>query len=297
MALMLLTWLRPLVRFAWLGPFIAGGSSLLLSLLIPLLHQLPQPQFHDEFSYLLAGETFASGRLTNPPSPFAEHFETYQVLQRPTYMSKYPPGQGLFLAVGIVLSGLPSVGVWLSGALAVAAIVWALQGVLPRRWALLGGWIAATHPLVQQWNNSYWGGSVAMLGGALLVGAATRMTRRIRVRDGVVAAIGVSILANSRPYEGLLLTLLVAGATVIILLRRGTFVSAFRRLSLPILLVLAMNFAWMAVYNRAVTGDALRLPYIEYERQYALNPPIVLLPRVTPDKTYTHPSMETYYRE
>lgn len=276
---------------------LSGAASLLLSLLIPVLHQFPQPQLHDEFSYLLAGETFASGRLTNPASPFAEHFETFQVLQSPTYMSKYPPGQGLALAAGIVLSGRPSVGVWLSSALAVVAVTWALQGMLPRRWALLGGLIAATHPLMQQWNKGYWGGSVALLGGALLVGSAVRLTRQARVRDGILAAIGVSVLANTRPYEGLLLTLLVSVATLIVLARRNALVHSLRSCAVPAAIVLALNFAWMAIYNHAITGDALRLPYIEYESRYALTPPVVLLPAPRQDKTYTHPVMETYYRE
>ena len=84
----------------------------------------PVPTIHDEFAYLLTGDTFAHGRLSNPGHPLWEHFQTFHVFFRPTYQAKYPPAQGAFLAIGQVFSGRPIWGVWLSLALAYGATYW-----------------------------------------------------------------------------------------------------------------------------------------------------------------------------
>jgi len=230
----------------------------------------PVPAVHDEFAYLLMGDTFAAGRLTNPTHPFWPHFETFHVFHQPVYQGKYPPGQGAFLALGQVLGGHPAVGVWLSLALGAGALCWMLAAWLPLAWALLGCLLFAFHSRVLlQWGQSYWGGAASLLGGALLFGGVARAARAAP-RGAWPAAVGLFVLANTRPQEGLIaallcLPLLAAG------LARATGRER-RRLLGPLALAVGVTLAWTAYYDWRLTGDALQLPHDHWRARNALDP-------------------------
>jgi hypothetical protein len=264
--------------------------------LIPLLG-IPEPRWHDEFSYLLAADTFAHGRITNPSHPLWVHFESFHIIQQPRYMSMYPPAQGLVLALGERL-GHPWVGQWLVTALMCSALCWMLQGWLPPTWALLGGMLAALRlGILGYWMNGYWSASVVALGGALVAGALPRLKRHPKVRDAIWLAIGLAILANSRPYEGLLLGLATAAALIAWIASRKSpkFSVILRRVGVPVVVVLALTAVATAYYCYRVTGSPFRMAYQVNRASYS-QAPYFLWQRPGPEIEYHHPVMRTFHQ-
>ena len=233
---------------------------------------VPIPGIHDEFSYLLMGDTFAHGQLANPTHPMWMSFETFHVNWIPTYSSKYPPAQGFALAVGFLL-GHPWIGVLLSNAAMAAAMLWMLQAWLPARWAFLGGiLVALKFGIASYWMNSYWGGALAATGGALVLGALPRILQRGKIKDALLLGLGIALLANSRAFEGLLFCIPVAcwffwwlaGKT-----KSSVPIPArIRNILLPLAAVLTVTMAFMAYYNWRLTGHAALFPYVLNARTY-----------------------------
>ena len=273
----------------------AGSAALGLSL------GIPEPSAHDEFSYLLAADTFAHGRLTNPTHPMWMHFETFHVIHQPTYMSKYMPAQGLFLALGRVVGGHPIVGVWFAMAFMCAAICWMLQAWLPRRWALFGSLLTIIHPYVgigSYWAQSYWGGAVPAAGGALLLGGVRSIVRMPRISYALATGIGLAILANSRPYEGLVISVPLGIGLLIKLFGQSkhSIGVIIKRVLLPLTLLGAITVACMGYYNYRVAGNVLRIPYLVHEETYGMFAYFVWQKLPLPP-TYRHTVIRDYHAQ
>jgi hypothetical protein len=295
-------WFRPIERrLEWIarkrrvsillvGLLAVAGRTALLP-----WYPVPVPQVHDEFSYLLAGDTFASGRLANPTHPLWKHFETFHIDQRPTYMSMYPPAQGLVLAAGHWIAGLPWLGVLLSTGVMCSCLCWALQGWMPAHWALFGGMLTVLRlGLFTYFVNSYWGGSVAAAGGALVLGALPRLLRSWRASHAAILACGLAILANSRPFEGALLAAAAVAFLVLAARRTGLPRRSAWKIALPSLMILALTAGAMAIYNARVFGSPLVMPYHVNRATYAVVP-FFFWQNLAPEPHYNHAEIRHFY--
>lgn len=285
-----------LARHRSMAVLIVTGAAFVSRLLILPLSPIPDPAIHDDFSFLLAADTFSSGRLTNPTHPMWTHFESFHITWKPSYMSMYFPAQGMVLAAGKLLAGHPWYGVLGSAALMCGAICWMLQGWLPPGWALLGGMLATLRlALFSYWIDSYCGGAVAAIGGALVLGALPRLWRKFRTRDFAWMALGMALLANSRPYEGLL----VSVPAVCILcwkLKEQSHppASVLLRRALPASALLILTVAFMAYYDYRVFGNVFTPPYAVNRLTYA-SAPHFLWQSPRPEPTYRHRVMREFY--
>jgi hypothetical protein len=258
-------------------------------------HPVPSPDVYDEFGHLLVADTLRHSRLANPPHPLHSFFETFFQLQQPAYGSIYPVGQGLTLALGRAIFGNPWAGVLLSTAAFCALCYWMLRAWTTPVWALLGGVLTVVEfgPL-NQWMNSYWGGSLAAAAGCLVFGALPRLRERPNPRDAVWLGLGLAIHLLTRPYESIFLL----AAAIIFLLPQS------RQLLKPALITAACvtpALALTALHDKAMTGSFLILPYTLSQQQYGVpvsltfQPPPVLSRDLTPQQESDY-KMQLSYR-
>jgi len=274
-----------------------GCASFLGCLAVACFLHEPVPRVPDEFSYLLLGDTMASGHVSNPAPSLPEFFETLDVLVRPVYVSKYFPAQGVFLALGEKLTGHFAVGVWISSALACAAICWMLQAWVGRTLALLGGLLmVAQLGVYSYWSQTYWGGMAAALGGALFFGAARRLWAGFKWQNALWLSLGLVILATSRPLEGLLACTPISVVFLMRIFRERQWrsLTLWRNLVLPAGAVLFLGAAAFATYNLKTTGLAWKPPYVLHEQQYQETPPFIFMPLRAP-LTYGNPWLAYNY--
>jgi len=161
-------------------------------------YQLP-PAYHDEFSYLLQARTFLAGRLSWPAMTVEpDLFHQVHVLNRPTTASRYFPWTGLWMAPFEALEK-PYFGHWLAGALACVFFHRCLFRLMGLRYAFVGGFLIAISPGLACFSNLLLAHHPTMLALSVFLWAMLRFMDHRRVRDIVVAGIGLSLAMLGRP--------------------------------------------------------------------------------------------------
>jgi hypothetical protein len=286
-----------LARRRWLAIVLVGAGVIVLRAVLTPVLGIPYPHWNDEFSYLLAADTFAHGRVTNPTHSMWIHFESFHIIEQPTYMSMYPPAQGLVLAAGQLL-GCPWIGQLFITAAMCCALCWMLQGWMPARWAMLGAALAALRlGILSYWMNTYWCASVAAFGGALALGAWPRLRRSPSAAMSLLLAFGLIVLANSRPYEGFVFAIPVACMLFEWLSgpRRPPVRESLGKIVVPVAALLLVGGLATGYYYWRVTGSPFVMTYQVNRGQYATAPYFIWqTPR--PEPTYHHVVMRDYYR-
>lgn len=299
LALISRPWIEPYgSRFArrtvWCMLLLAALPVTLRLILLPH-HPVPRPDLYDEFGHLLVADTLRHFRLANPPHPLHQFFETFFVLQEPTYSSIYSIGQGLTMALGRAIFGLPWAGVLLADALFCSLCYWMLRGWTTPEWALLGGALAVVEfgPL-NQWTNSYWGGHVAAAAGCLTFGALPRLRDEGRVRDGLLLGLGMALHLLTRPYESIFLFASV-GLYFVPALRRGDELRRFAKPALAACSLVAVGVGVTLLQNERVTRSWTTFPEMLSQYQYGVPASLTFQANPVPHRDLT-PQQELEYR-
>lgn len=246
--------------------------SILLASVFVTAAGVPIPQTHDEFAYLFASDTFLEGRLANPTPISPAHFESFHILVKPVFAAKYPPMQGLFLALGTFLTGNPIAGVWIAASLAGLSVFWMLRVFFASSWALFGAVIWMVSPINLLWCQSYWGGHAGVLGGALSLGAFFRLRERPGAVPVAIWGIGMLVLLNSRVYEGVVLSGILGFWWLAESLMKKPKGRHLVVAGASLAVVAAINISIVGSYNYLLTGNPWTLPYSLHHSQYHRTP-------------------------
>ena len=163
-------------------------------------HTSSAPTVYSRRIQLPFGRYFCSRPARQSGSSDVDPLRDFSWLSRPTYASKYPPGQGLVLALGQIFHA-PWAAVWLSTALLSGLVTWATWAWLEPEWAIAAGLLTAVQLTGGYWTESYWGGSVAATGGALVVGALGRLLRQVASGSALIFGLGLAILPTHAPTK------------------------------------------------------------------------------------------------
>jgi hypothetical protein len=217
---------------------------------------------HDQASYLLQAEIFASGRWTAPSPPIPEFFEQPHVQVVPALASKYPPGHALALSLGSIVDAPWLIPLALTGV--TAALLFMLVARTVSVWAAPFAcvfWMTA--PIVLRFQGSYFSETTSAaltLAGWWCI-LEWRETRRAHWM--VLAALAIGWSAITRPLTALLLAIPVG----VVVLRDAALTRRWRDVALGVAVGTAV-LGIIPLWSAKTTGSWRETPLIKYQRDY-----------------------------
>jgi len=228
------------------------------------------PAYHDEYSYLLQAQTFASGRLSWAPiSSHSDLFHQVHVLNEPRTSSRYFPWTGMWIAL-FLQSGKPIIGHWLAGALAAVFFYLTATECLRSRAALFAGLLIGCSPGLALFSNMMLAHHPTMLALSLFLWMMVRLLQRPSVTLAFVSGTALSLAMLGRPMTAAGFALpwgLLLGWRIVCIAdpewrtRRMKLVAA---MGVPLL----AGFVLLGILNHSITGSLTHSAYQEYTDVY-----------------------------
>jgi hypothetical protein len=220
------------------------------------------PKTHDDSSYLLGMRMLAHGRLWMPQHPLADFFETFYVITKPVYASKYFPGTALMFTPELWL-GWP---VWVLPVVASGACVGLLYRIITALIDGVAGLLAALLLSSLSWSRMLsvllYSQVPMLLLGLLIVWAFLRW--RANKRIGWLIAVGAFAgwAAITRPVDAVCYALPI-GIGIMFELRKAPprrWTTAGACLFAGAIPFLALQLT----FNKGVTGSFTTSPFTYY---------------------------------
>ena len=130
------------------------------------------------------------------------------------------------------------------------------------------------------------------------MGGLGRIFRRPSIGGAVALGTGIAILANSRPYEGAFFCFPIAAVFLWWMAGKtrtpATWPDRFKKVVLPLSVLLLANFAFMGYYNWRLTGSVRTFPMSLNEKMYSPGT-IFIWQTPKPPKQLNNAQFEAFY--
>ncbi len=205
----------------------------------------------DERSYLFQADLLRHGKFSEPALPHA--FRNQMILVDPAHTSKYPPGNALLLALGMLVHAEYLVHPILAGVLVLAVHAF-VKDAFSAKQAHLAAGLAALSPFVWAIHGTVLSFGVAGTAIALALAGAARHDRTSSTASAVVCGAALGFLAIVRPFDAAVLGTPIA---IWCVLRSKTRVR-----TVGLVAASAAAFVWLIpIQNHAVTGSYTKMLY------------------------------------